>query len=191
MKIIRKFKESMESLTKRILAYIAEAGQIPIDAFFPRGRFGTAPVRKLVGLPPYDRFFRRTQKRSVSAILSRLRAEGLVVREGSKRQSLWHITSQGRRRLRRMGEDSASKKFLPPADNIVRIVSFDIPEKERVKRNWLRLQLLASDFKPLQKSVWIGKRPLPEELIKRFDDLSITSYVHVISIDRKGTLIDY
>lgn len=79
--------------------------------------------------------------------------------------------------------------FDPPKpDGITRLLMFDIPEDERKKRDRLRVQLIAVGFKPLQKSVWIGGCPLPEDLLKEWDTLGLTSYIHLVSLDKKGTL---
>lgn len=77
---------------------------------------------------------------------------------------------------------------LPPRDHIMRIVSFDIPEKERRKRNWLRRELLACDYTTLHQSVFIGQRPLPHEFIKKIDELNLARCLHIASIEQPGTI---
>lgn len=79
--------------------------------------------------------------------------------------------------------------ILPPIDNVIRLVTFDIPEHERKKRNWFHYELRACGFDPLHKSVFIGKRPLPEDLIQAIDDLCLSDYVHIVSLDKAGTLL--
>ena len=80
-------------------------------------------------------------------------------------------------------------RTLPDKDNIVRLVTFDIPEKERRKRTWLRNELLSCDFGALHKSVFIGKRPLPQELIREIDKLNLHKYIHIVTINKLGTLV--
>ena len=74
-------------------------------------------------------------------------------------------------------------------DGITRLVIFDIPEKERRKRNILRVELVTYDFKMLQKSVWIGATPLPEDFIHKLDKLNLKNKVHIFSVQEYGTLI--
>lgn len=76
---------------------------------------------------------------------------------------------------------------MPEPDGIRRLVTFDVPEKEYKKRDWLRAELLAFEFKPLQKSVYIGNRPLPEEFIKDLEVRQLGNCVHILSIEKEGT----
>lgn len=181
------------SLTREILEHLAESGRIMLEAFFPRGYSYTDPSRQLFGLDrPCRHRFAPSQKTSLSSILVRLRKEGLVERGGAKKKSLWRITRKGQRRLQSSAiTESLPKRIqiLPKKDGKLRIVVFDIPERERRKRDWLRMQLLACDFEPLQKSVWTGTRPLPEALTGEIDALNLGSYVHIMSIGERGTLV--
>lgn len=72
-------------------------------------------------------------------------------------------------------------KEKPAGDKKV-MVLFDIPEKKRKTRGWLRLQLKMWDFKMLQQSVWLGKGPLPKEFIERLRLLGIYECVKVFKI---------
>lgn len=165
-----------------------------LEAFFPPGYSYTDPSRRLLGIDRRCRhrfsFERRT---SVSSILVRLRRAGLVARDGPQKISSWHITAQGKKRLAVLSAGPAplpkNKHILAKKDGKLRIVIFDVPERDRRKRDWLRTQLLACDFKPLQKSVWTGTRPLPEALIEEIDALDLSTHVHIMSIGEKGTLM--
>ena len=53
-----------------------------------------------------------------------------------------------------------------PSKEVV-IFSFDIPEKERVKRAWVRGVLKNLGFTMIQQSVWLGKGPLPKQFTER------------------------
>lgn len=165
-----------------------------LQIFFPPGYSYTDPSRRLFGWDRRCRHrFDSAQKVSISGILSRLRREGLVARDGARKTSVWRITGKGTRYLRvlSVAVDPLPKSdyIVPKKDGKLRIVVFDIPERERRKRNWLRTQLVACDFEPLQKSVWTGTRPLPEKLIEEIDALDLGAYVHIMSIGEKGTLV--
>ena len=69
-----------------------------------------------------------------------------------------------------------------------RVVIFDIPERERKKRLWLRLELISYGYKLLQKSVWVGYRPLPEDFLRDLEDFNLKSHIHIFSIHHSGTL---
>ncbi len=77
--------------------------------------------------------------------------------------------------------------MLPP-DGIARIVAFDIPERERKKRDTIRAELVTYNFKQLQKSVWIGYNPLPEDFTELLNGLHLRDEVHIFSVLEKGTI---
>lgn len=131
---------------------------------------------------------------SFSSILNRLKREGLVTCSGPKKKAEWSITPKG---LRVLSKISSLKKpwhgyvrpaKLPPIDGIVRLVTFDVPEKEKPSRQWLRGELIASGFEMLHKSVFIGNRPLPENFIQELDYRNLSRYVHIVSLSQTGTL---
>ena len=65
------------------------------------------------------------------------------------------------------------------------ILSFDIPEKDRIKRNWLRNQIKIFGYKMLQQSLWVGPGPLPAVFIKRLEKMSIRKHVKTFKISKK------
>jgi len=67
------------------------------------------------------------------------------------------------------------------------MVLFDIPERKRKIRNWLRLQLKLWDFEMLQQSVWLGKGPLPKEFNMRLRFLDISECVKTFKIQSVKT----
>ena len=182
------------SLTRDILEHLAEGGKIMLGALFPPGYSYTDPSRRLFGWDHRCRHrFTPMQKISLSGILSRLRREGLVARDGARKTSSWRITGKGKGHLRALSATAdllpKSAHIMPKKDGKLRIVIFDIPERDRRKRDWLRVQLLANDFEPLQKSVWTGTRPLSVTLMKEIDALNLGAYIHIMSIGEKGTLV--
>lgn len=176
------------TLSRSILSRLAEAGPIVIDMMIPPHHKSRA-ARALLGLDTRRYTSRRAEKHSFSTILGRLRREGLVVRSGAKKNAVWALTEKGRAVLRDTKPVEPEKTYtLPPADGIIRLVSFDIPEKMRFHRRWLRAELIACDFEPLHKSVLMGKRPLPESLIAELEARDLTQYIHIMAIKKSGTL---
>ncbi|OGI75440.1 CRISPR-associated endonuclease Cas2 [Candidatus Nomurabacteria bacterium RIFCSPHIGHO2_02_FULL_42_19] len=43
------------------------------------------------------------------------------------------------------------------------LLIYDVPEGKKKERDWFRRQLKNFDFIMIQKSVWVGPSPLPEE----------------------------
>jgi virulence-associated protein VapD len=57
------------------------------------------------------------------------------------------------------------KKEMKNWDGIWRAIIFDVPEKKRYKRNFLRRELKLMGFKELQHSVWITPYDVEKELL--------------------------
>lgn len=120
--------------------------------------------------------------------LHRLYNAGLIERKGL---GFWKITQKGRgvinKFLRRDGFiNKLSNRNLKEESDTIFI--FDIPEKEKLKRNNLRIELICLGFKLLQKSVWLGKGPLPLEFIEYLNKYDLINYIHIFTIKQKGTV---
>lgn len=59
------------------------------------------------------------------------------------------------------------------------LIIFDIPERIRGMRHWIRSQLKFWDFAMIQQSVWVGHGPIPEEFIKKLDEFGIKKHIRV------------
>lgn len=166
-------------MTGLILEKFQEAGELTLEAILPCNRVEGRVWRRILGLPTDYEFSPRT----FSATLSRLKKQGLVARTGPHRRSLWFLTNNGKSFIKDIVESS-----LPKEDGVIRLVMFDIPEKESGKRRSVREQLIACGFGRLQKSVWMGYRPLPEKFIKSLDEMKLKGKVQIVSINKSGTL---
>lgn len=169
-------------ITRAVLDGLAELGEAMLESFFPKKYAYTAIWRPLFGLDGKKKVDRHT----ISAILWRLRRQGLVERLGARRQSRWRLTPKGKK----FQVELSSKPMVvsPEPDGISRLVIFDIPEREREKRTVIRAELAGCNFRQLQKSVWIGECPLPKEFIDLVDDLDLAGHLHIFSIREKGTI---
>lgn len=107
--------------------------------------------------------------------LSRLKNRGLVTKKGVD----WCITKDGRDFLK--NKEPSLKHFSRRNSNKNReknmIVAFDIPEIYHNKRDWLRFELIELGFSSIQKSVWFGPGPLPEDFLKSLDELKILKFI--------------
>lgn len=161
-----------------ILEKILELGQGTLDAFFPAKYPEARAWRKLLGLDSDYKFSRK----NFSKTLSRLHKEGIIKRIGLRKRAVWHITKEGRKYLRQKSSTPSSLK----EDGKIRLIVFDVPEAERRKRRWLRDKLIEFNYKPLQKSVWLGKIPLPKQFLDDLGILEMEDYILVFDI--KGVL---
>lgn len=170
---------SDHTITNLILEKLSQLGEITLNGLFPRTSAEGRNWRQLLDLPTGYVF----SPRNFSAILSRLKQQGLVDKSGRHGQSLWFITKKGREKL-----ISYKLPVLPKPDNLPRLVIYDIPETEKRKREWVRIELVACDYHQLQKSVWLGYRPLPQKFIESLDNLKLKGKVQIFGISKKGTL---
>jgi len=116
----------------------------------------------------------RRQSKRMYSLLDRLCADGLIKKEELNDKILLRITSTGRAKL------DASKKqqaiALPDFDyhaesnSEVVIISYDIPEPEKRKREWLRSVLKINGFQMMHKSIWIGKIKMPPKFVKDLEN---------------------
>ncbi len=174
------------TLTKEILEFLAGVGYAALDGFLPPKYPEAKLARILLGM---DRKKSPVAaKHNLSSTLQRLKQQRLVSATGRYKNTRWKLTHKGREFLAKIYADEKDPYDLAPEDGVVRIVTFDIPEKIRGKRDWLREQLFACGYRLLQRSVFVGTRPLPDMFIKRVDEIRIGKYLHIAPLTQTGTI---
>ncbi len=119
--------------------------------------------------------------------LNYLKAQGFIGKKKSENRMLWKITSSGLKKLQLL-QQRAFSNYDVIKDNKLKIIVFDIPEKERQKRGWLREILRGLGFRMLQQSVWIGKNKIPEQFLYDLRQKHLLPYIHVMEIGKSGTM---
>lgn len=131
------------------------------------------------------------EQKQFYVMLSKLKKQGFLDKTRHRRGG-WQITKSGTEKLKSLKAKSKFSlkniSYLKKPDNKLRIVIFDIPEKERQKRFWLRGGLIALGFSKLQQSVWQGRFKISESFIRDLKDKGITDYVHIFEVGQTGTL---
>jgi len=130
-----------------------------------------------------------SQKR-FQQLVYELKRDGLITEEPSSQ--LLGITPRGLTWLKLINR----KQFLvarPPLPvtekgNRVTIVSYDVPEKVRAYRRWLRATLRSMNFIQLQQSLWVGKVTIPQTFISDLTLFKIEKCVEIFEITKTGTL---
>ncbi|OGY99375.1 MAG: CRISPR-associated endonuclease Cas2 [Candidatus Liptonbacteria bacterium RIFCSPLOWO2_01_FULL_52_25] len=132
------------------------------------------------------------QQRVFYDLIHRLQKDGLIAKKGSTRGGQWHLTSKGRQELDTIRADSGnilrSSVYAKQPDTEIKIIAFDIPEKYRRKRRWLRAAIQRLGFSMLQKSVWIGKYKLPHEFIEDLHRAKLLPYIEILAVTKSGIL---
>jgi DNA-binding transcriptional regulator PaaX len=132
------------------------------------------------------------ERQRYHAMIYKLKRDGLLIEKKDRHGKLFILTVLGREKLSALREKKKIQLPTPSysvlkSDNFT-IVAFDVPEKERRKRNWLREVLLNLGLKMIQKSVWIGKVKIPEECIDDMKSIHILEFVEIFEISKTGSL---
>lgn len=128
-------------------------------------------------------------------VVWRLRHDGLITEKTIGTRKIFSVTKKGLEKLSKLSARMRRNHTTPsvvsyhsePASGVT-IVTFDIPEKERWKRDWLRAVLRRLGFKPLQQSVWVGRVRVPIEFLEDLKALRLVRCVEIFQITKSGTL---
>lgn len=176
-----------------------------LELFFSGYFHSYRKARQMLSAPTLPNFkrhkiFKKTdfsykEKQNFYSLLSYLQKQG-IIKKNDKRGRFWKITTKGKEKLKTLKEKInifPLRKYKIENENKFKIIIFDIPEKEKLKRNWLRNQLLIIGFKMLQKSVWISRNKLPKEFFEDLKELNLLQYIHIFPVDddKKGTLRNF
>lgn len=192
----------METLTEKILDYLQLQAENSVDLFSilftvdRRAAMRRARHSMVHGPPGFRKQWSdlyRTRRQFYSQ-LNQLKRDGLVTRQSKQegsRVSTWHITADGKDHLACLKERKKFSRRFPRGEKngSFIIVAFDVPERERRKRDWLRINLVALGFSKLQHSVWVGKIVIPEDFFKELREHDMLEYVHIFSVNKAGTIV--
>lgn len=174
-----------KSLVREILAHLVTCAprMMVSSLFIPYGQSLGRALRELeeeAARCPHD--FSNRSPTTVSVTLHRMKKQKLVSMSGPKKKAVWRITQKGKHHFREM-KDPRSEFDLPPEDDKTRLFVFDIPENRKGDRNWLRRELIACDYTPLQKSVFMGLRPLSAKLLEALKSRELLSHIHIVGLE--------
>lgn len=141
---------------------------------------GFALMKQMFGVGRYGKI--DFKKETVKTNLRRLREQGLI--EKAPKEKIYCLTDKGKEFV-----SYIENRYLilkKPWDGKLRIVIFDIPEKKKYWREAIRKELLLMQFQLLQKSVYVGKYPLPESFYKEIEEAGLGGYVFIFTVDKVG-----
>ncbi len=125
-------------------------------------------------------------RRRFSKLVSRLKSEGLVVDDKTKKCLV--VTTKGESKIETLRDNILINRYSVEETKELKIVLFDIPEKESAHRAWLREVLKNLKFTMLQKSVWVGNSSLPEKFMNDLRARGIDKFVEILVVTKRGTL---
>ncbi|TSC82631.1 MAG: hypothetical protein G01um101420_154 [Parcubacteria group bacterium Gr01-1014_20] len=137
---------------------------------------------------------KRQRTQNYHNILYKLKKDGLILEAKKDGKKVIAITPKGKAKLANLRDILSKNRKIPSAhykkesQPFFTIVVFDIPEKERRSRDWLREVLKNLGLEMIQKSVWIGKIKIPKELASDIFKLKLENYVEIFQISKTGSL---
>lgn len=150
-----------------ILTAMAESGVLILEELLAgRGRRLKSQLRE----PRVNLV--KLKEGNIRTIISRLKYKGLIQKDGTA----YRITDAGSNYLK--NQNNKEKSW----DGKWRMVFFDIPEKQRKHRNWIRAYLDRIEYRPLQKSVFLGKHPFEETFFSELMEKNLYKYVRIITV---------
>lgn len=137
---------------------------------------------------PPEKSKRRSFENNLRVRLSQLKKNGLLINKDNK----WSITSEGKKFLEK--KEKEIKRFFKSEDILDNreksrklIIIFDIPEKRRGYRDWLRNELVGFGFNLIQKSVWFGPG-LPKEFVEYLDEVRLLKHIRFFHATEKDLI---
>lgn len=142
----------------------------------PRFRYKGVTVN-IFGLP----VFKNCKRNSVNMALSRLEKKQYVTFEGSS----FKLTENGKRYIaRRKARLQLFKSPFNKESSKNLLVIFDIPEVRKAEREWFRFHLKKFNYIMIQRSVWVGPSPLPEEFISYLKYIKLLDCIKTFKLAR-------
>jgi len=163
-----KIKRIVLPATKIILSVLWEIGKITTESFFP---------------PQYARKYGYSTalKKRYYFSLRHLNRRGVIEKN---KNGIYRLAKHGEKEAFLAHLSTESKMFKPKKqrwDGKWRIIFFDIPEKKRHYRDYLRTILKAVGFKEFQKSTWIYPHPVPNFVKEMLFEENIKHYTRLIT----------
>lgn len=135
---------------------------------------------------------KKKAKQRYHALIYGLKRDNLIEEKIKGGKKFFAITKKGKNKLSLLR--SKNRKMLPGVfyqkdknDKFI-IITFDVPEAERKKREWLRAVLKNLGFKMVQKSVWAGKIKIPKEFLDDLLKLKLVDFIEIFEISKTGSL---
>lgn len=163
---MRRIVNYQPTIGETILAILDDVATAVVSGFFPH--------------PYYHTFCAHTKRRSLAVALERLRRRHLVgIRHKNGREE-WHLTEEGEKLARRLKLKLAFARRQGKWDGKWRMVIFDVPEKVRDRRNFLRQELTGLGLHQLQRSVWVTPYEIPKIFFEMMGELDLGKHLRLV-----------
>lgn len=99
---------------------------------------------------------------------------------------IYFITQKGEKFLHQKSKVAfkkfeANKTDKDPKDLLL---LYDVPEDKKAHRDWLRRELLNFNYIMIQRSVWVGPSPLPQEFTKYLKSIGLKDSIKTFKLEK-------
>ncbi|MFH0968883.1 MAG: hypothetical protein V1804_00020 [Patescibacteria group bacterium] len=180
--LIKNILNSSFNTAECLLIDLIEMGEITADTFLStKRRFASPSCIFFVSKNERTRYLKEKteiKEKTAKQSLKRMEKQGFLERKGK----IYLLSKKG---LELVDYIMGRKKILRKKwDGKYRVVIFDIPEKKKECRDWLREELYLLNYVKLQKSVFISKYPLTGDLLKEVKNRGIFNYINYLLADK-------
>jgi hypothetical protein len=158
--------------TRKIFEAISYSAKNAGDVFYAISTAGfPASIGKLECLARHHSYLRNLDERNLKAekrycsLLCKLKRDGLIRDSGRGKKRMISITKRGIAKLRAFSHQASGERYEKQEGGTMIIVAFDIPERRKKERSWLRGALKHLGYRMVQKSVWAGTVKIPEAFL--------------------------
>ncbi len=99
------------------------------------------------------------------------------------------VTEKGKQYLKRRAVRLPTFEATKSKERPDLIVMFDIPEDRKSEREWFRIHLKRFGYTMIQKSVWFGPSPLPQEFVAYLYSIGLENNIrtfHAREVEKLG-----
>jgi hypothetical protein len=175
--LVKSVLEKKVNVTTWLLTTLIVSGRIASELFLSKPTYYPKDPWEVIG-EGQELTKQLIEKAYLKKGIKKLQKYGIV----QESNGLIKLTLKGKSLANRI---MGFKKILDTRwDGKYRMVIFDIPEKQRHHRDWLRTELYYLEYIQLQKSVFISKYPLTPEIIKEIKRREVDEGVNYILAEK-------
>ena len=165
------------SIASAILVSLEEAGDDFLRSL-PSSYPSFKLMKDLFGIQGYG--YNLIKDSTLQVNMYRLFQKGLIAKD--PKQKIYYLTPKGQKAAMEIKSRYVQQVSDKSWDGKFRIFVFDIPEKKKGWREAIRRELVISQFRQMQKSVYIGKYPLPEDFYQELEDNNILQHIFLLTV---------
>ena len=128
--------------------------------------------------------FKKYSSRDIRTTIDRLKRKGILEKELAGIILSKHGKEYVRRKIDSLKQFNKPKDISPDKNLLV---MFDIPTERKAEREWLRWHLKKFDYVMVQKSVWVGPSPLPQEFKEYIKKIKLDKCIKTFKLAKSYT----